>query len=724
VRRKERYRLLKLIGQGGTGAVYKAEDLELGRIVALKLLHPMLAGDERYVNLLKREVVIASQITHPNIVRVFDVGNLRSSPVITMAFIQGENLAALLNREGALSTPRIIHFCRQICPALDEAHRRGIVHRDLKPQNLLIDHQGEIYISDFGLAHELASNNREAIESSSRPGTLRYMSPEQFHALACDPRSDIYSFGLILYEMLTGLALDVDHDATGSVAVDRSTGLPADLPPTVSAPLAAIALRCLAQNPVERYQSASEILASLPVNAPRLENPAPADAADAPGLAADCSPARDLGSHPITRIAGAACLALLAASALWWSWRPHKVSASVSFDQLYKQASAQLQNYDDPSSLKRASGLFQSAASIKPAAVVFEGLAKAQFRLFQLESDSHRLREARAAMERVENLNPKSHATALLHAEIEMAEGASAAAATRLIRLLDSEPPSDDVCRALAKAQLLMGHAPEAVGSWTRAISLNPGYWVNHNGFGAALMKLGRPDQAQAEFRKVIALNPGSHVGYANLGAAYLGSGEFRKAIAVTNKSLTIQSTAWQYNNLGTAFYYTGSTHAAIQLFLKAVELNPRSDLYQGNLGEAYRTAGDTQRARAAYVNAVPLAEDALRVSPNNARLMARLAVFLAKAGRIQEASAQLSSALANSPENPEILYSKAQFAVIQNQYSEGARALKEALRKGYPIKVAARDPELMPLWIDADLKKRFQSELLREEGPVQDGTW
>ena len=713
-KRKERYRLLKLIGQGGTGAVYKAEDLELDRIIAVKLLHPMLAGNERYVNLLKREVVVASQITHPNIVRVFDVSNLRNSPIITMAFIQGENLASILHRDGALSTPRIVHFGRQICSALEEAHRRGVVHRDLKPQNLLVDHQSQIYISDFGLAHVSSLANHEAIESSSRPGTLRYMSPEQFHALPCDPRSDIFSFGLILFEMLTGSALEIDHNSTGPIAIDRKTGRAVAFADEVSATLAAIALRCMAQNPGDRYQSASEILASFPRECFAVEG---IPKCPAYGW-------NRLRNHPHAALAGATSLALLVAMCFWWSWHSHKFFASASFDQLYRDASSELQKEEDVRSLERAAALFQSAAALNPVEIAFEGIAKAELHLYQLEADRQRLTPARAAVQQMEKLNGKSRSAALLHAEIEMAEGAPAAAAARLQRLLASERPSDEVLRLLAKAQLVAGQSSEAVASWNGAVGLNPNYWPNHNGFGAALIKLGRPEEAQAEFRKVIQLAPESYVGYTNLGAAYVALGEFRKAIAVTDKSLTLRATAKQYNNLGSALYYTGSPHSSIQLFLKAVELNPRSELYQSNLGEAYRCVGQTAQAEAAYVKAVQLAQEGLRESPGNARLIARLAVSLAKTGRTNEAKAQLSLALAGSPGNPEILYSKAQLALVQHQYAEGAAAVREALDQGYPIKVAARDPEIMPLWADPELKKRFKSELSRGSAANEANTW
>lgn len=703
-RRKERYRLLKLIGQGGTGAVYKAEDLELDRIIAIKLLHPMLAGDEKYVDLLRREVVVASQITHPNIVRIFDVSLLRKSPIITMAFIQGENLGALIHRDGALTTPRVLHFARQICAGLEEAHRCGIVHRDLKPQNLLIDQQSQLFISDFGLAHASNVAKHESIGSGDRPGTLQYMSPEQFHALPFDSRSDIFSFGLLLYEMLTGTALQVDHTAAGKIAVDKNTGKAAQLPRYSSKPLTAIALRCLAQDPAERYQTASEILACLP--------PGVFTSSAHEGIEPVSTHLALRGARRRAIILSGIGLVLLAGIGFWISGVFRKTSTSPSFDELYRKASAELRKSDNPQSLQRAAVLFRSAAALNPVRAAYEGSAAAELRLYQLGSDGRNLQDAKSAIEKAEQLDRSGRSTALLHAEIDIAEGEYAAGISRLNRILSSERASDDIVRLLAKAQFAAGDSSKALETWRTAVNLNPNYWVNHNGLGAALMKLGRPKEAEPEYRKVIELQPNSHVGYSNLGSAYIANGEFDKAIPVIEKALSIRPVAAEFNNLGTALYYTGSCHASLPLLERAVQLDSRAELYVGNLAEAYRCLGDPEKATATYAIALRLAQDKHQKAPNDARLTARLGVYLARLGNVDEGGRLVESALSASPSNPEIWYSKAQLCVLRDRFSEGAAAVEAALSNGYSIKEAARDPELRPLWVDSGLKSRFEAEL------------
>lgn len=166
---KQRYVVEQLIGQGGMGAVYKARDMELDRVVALKLLHPDGLQDGRSELRLKRELVLASRVSHPHVVRVYDFGEINGTKFISMAFIEGENLKSLMAREGIIPVDRAVHIATQLSAALDAAHTGGVIHRDLKPQNILLDGDGNVYISDFGLA-------RSSSDSSSgltQPGEYR-----------------------------------------------------------------------------------------------------------------------------------------------------------------------------------------------------------------------------------------------------------------------------------------------------------------------------------------------------------------------------------------------------------------------------------------------------------------------------------------------------------------------------------------------------------------------
>src|SRR5689334_8344273 len=195
-----RYRIIALLGRGGMGEVYRATDLTLGQSVALKFLPPEAAGNERLLERFHGEVRIARQVSHPNVCRVYDIGQFEGSPFISMEFVDGEDLASLLTRIGRLPADKALEIARKICAGLAAAHDRGIVHRDLKPQNVMLNKRGEAVIMDFGLAAVASQIGGHDIRS----GTPAYMSPEQLKGAEVTARSDIYGLGLVLYELFTG----------------------------------------------------------------------------------------------------------------------------------------------------------------------------------------------------------------------------------------------------------------------------------------------------------------------------------------------------------------------------------------------------------------------------------------------------------------------------------------------------------------------------------------
>jgi tetratricopeptide (TPR) repeat protein len=259
-----RYRIEALLGEGGMGAVYKAYDKELGRIIAIKLLQPGLTRDPEALQRFKQELLLASRISHKNILRIHDLGEAEGVKFITMAYVEGQDLHAILKR-GRLSAERAVSIARQIVQALDAAHAEGVVHRDLKPQNILVDAADTVYVSDFGLAKSLDTGAEQMTRAGQVLGTPRYMSPEQVEGKPADHRADLYAFGLILYEMCTG-AFPFEGDSTISLMYARAKQKPKN--PVLANPelpgwLARIILRCLEREPYKRYQSAHEILADL-----------------------------------------------------------------------------------------------------------------------------------------------------------------------------------------------------------------------------------------------------------------------------------------------------------------------------------------------------------------------------------------------------------------------------------------------------------------------------
>ncbi len=260
-----RYHIEALLGEGGMGSVYKARDKELDRTVALKLIRPGMMMDESVIQRFKQELLLASRITHKNVLRIHDLGDVEGLKFISMAFIEGEDLHHILNAQGRLPVERAIQISRQLLGALDAAHAAGVVHRDLKPQNILVDAAGEIYVTDFGLAKSLHASTAGMTRAGEFLGTPRYMAPEQVEAKPADNRTDLYAFGLILYEMVTG-DIPFKADSTLAMMYQRVKAKP-DSPkihnPELPDFLVRIILRCLEVDPDSRYQSAAEILADL-----------------------------------------------------------------------------------------------------------------------------------------------------------------------------------------------------------------------------------------------------------------------------------------------------------------------------------------------------------------------------------------------------------------------------------------------------------------------------
>jgi serine/threonine protein kinase len=257
-----RFKILSQIGNGGMGIVYKVRDLETSEIVALKLLKPQIASDPQMREELRREVCLARKVTHKNVCRIHELYRSNAASCISMEFVDGETLLSRLRRGGALPVRDSIEITRQICAGLREAHARGIVHRDLKPSNIMIDQAGVVKIMDFGIAR-LSQENDQVTRTIV--GTPEYMAPEQIELKAMGPRTDIYSLGLLLYEMITGSqAFTGDSDI--AIALKQIRELPkrpSEIVSTLSPGLEAIILRCLRKNCDSRFQSIDHLDSAL-----------------------------------------------------------------------------------------------------------------------------------------------------------------------------------------------------------------------------------------------------------------------------------------------------------------------------------------------------------------------------------------------------------------------------------------------------------------------------
>jgi len=259
-----RYEILQLLGEGGMGAVYKALDREVERTVALKLIRPELASNPAILARFKQELLTAHQVTHKNVIRIYDLAEADGVKFITMEFVEGFDLRRILIDNGKLPPEKAIEIIRQVCVALDAAHSAGIIHRDLKPQNIMQDSKsGRILVMDFGLARSIESEG--LTQTGALLGTIEYMSPEQSMGKPLDPRSDIFAVGLIFYELLTGKTpYKADTAMASLLRRNQERAVPAaELDASVPKGLSDIVSKCLERDLENRYQNAQEILTDL-----------------------------------------------------------------------------------------------------------------------------------------------------------------------------------------------------------------------------------------------------------------------------------------------------------------------------------------------------------------------------------------------------------------------------------------------------------------------------
>ena len=259
-----RYRIVDKIGVGGMADVYLGEDTLLGRQVAIKVLHANFANDDEFVTRFKREAQAAGKLNHPNIVNMYDVGFDQDLHYIIMEYVDGETLKEYITRHGRLSIDEAVKFTIAIAEGLEHAHTMGIVHCDIKPHNVIITRTGRVKVTDFGIARAMNATNT-VMYTNSILGSAHYLSPEQASGKPVDGNTDIYSLGVVLYEMLTG-RVPFEGETPIAVAlkhVREKVAPPTRYNPSIPPLLEAVVMKALSKNPADRFDSISDMISDL-----------------------------------------------------------------------------------------------------------------------------------------------------------------------------------------------------------------------------------------------------------------------------------------------------------------------------------------------------------------------------------------------------------------------------------------------------------------------------
>ncbi len=727
------YRLQQLLSRGGMGAVYVARDPRLGRRVALKHILPETIGDPRRRQRFRREAAILARLSHPAIVQIFDVVDAPDGDWIVMELVEGETVAQLLT-EGPVPIRQAVTIGRQVAEGLAEAHAQGILHRDLKTENVIVSRTGHAKILDFGVAKQLWEEDGETTlsESGQIVGTYRAMSPEQTRSLPLDPRSDLFSLGVLLYEMTTAVApfqgatlLDTLTQITSRphVPVRRRRG-------EVPERLSGLVDRLLEKSPELRPGSARRVAAALSGLEAGMEE---STSGDARGRGSgDVEPMRvpEPGAAPTGEAVATwrrrvrPALLILAALAMavavlkreTWQSRlvpspspdpPAAAADVVEPDSyaLFQQGMAYLERYDKPGHLDRAAAAFEAAlARQESSAPAHAGLALVYWREYRSSRDPLRLEQALSVAERAVRLDGHLALARVAVGNIYAQAGRHEDALRELTAALQLEPSNAGAYRGLGEVHERHSRLEEATRAYEKAVELEPEDHTHRDQLAMAYYRLARYDEAEAEVLRSIELAPDGVYGYRNLSAVYYMQSRLPEAAEALQKALEIKPEHSLYSNLGTIFFAQGLYQPSAGAFEKALEHGgAHFYLYWANLADAYRfTEGHEEKAREAYLQAIRLIGAELeRSRKTSVRLRSRLALYRAKRGDREEALAELGKIAQIEESEAADLYRIAVVYEVCGEREKALTALAGALRAGFSLQETRRDPELFDLRSD-----------------------
>ncbi|MEA1676282.1 protein kinase domain-containing protein [Nitrospirillum sp. BR 11163] len=702
-----RYRIERTIGSGSYGTVVEATDRVLNRTVALKILRPGGPSRDLFKTHL-REARALARLRHPNIVAIFDLKQEDDRIFLAMEHVDGETLAARLRR-GPLPPEHALDMAWQLADALAAAHGHGVIHADIKPGNVILDRQSRPLLVDFGLARLSAADGTHGTLATTPggedglKGTISYMAPELFMGAEANAQSDIFSFGALLYEMLSGRRA-FGGGSDGAVMQRILNGGPdhlAQLRPGLPDGLYGLVNDMLAPSPAARPRSMEQVrdaLGGITSRTPAIASPR--------GRPIQAGPLRRRRG-PVVAVALSACVLVVALVA--WNRGPIPLPAPNGLQAQLGEALDRLHHFDDKGAIDAAVSSFQKILAGDPKnAAATAGLSLALLRRYTEEQPVPIvLQQADAQAKLALSLDDQlalSHVAAAWVASYSKDKGT---AYQQFRTALALEKDNALALEGLARLYQDDGQPDAAIATYQEGIKKHPDYRVFYDQLGAIYFN--QADYARAErlFRQSVDLAPDSVYGYANLSAAQHMRGNTADAVLTIQKGLRIRPHWMLYNNLGTYLYFLGDYAQAAQAFERLTELdgNGRDFLPWGNLGDAYRwVPGKEEEARAAYRQALGRLDVLLKSAPDDPWHNVKQALYAAKLGQRDRALTALDVALAKP--TPAILFDAAVTNETLGRRDEALALLAQAVKAGYAPQEIVQEPELAQLRED----KRYPS--------------
>jgi len=715
------YEILCKIGAGGMGVVYKAFDHQLQRAVALKFLPPDPICNTADRKHLLREAQAASSLDHKNIATVHAVEEAEDGQLfIVMTYYEGASLATRL-RAAPLPKGEAVDIVRQIAEGLGHAHLHNIVHRDIKPSNVILTPEGEAKIVDFGLARFVSAG--ASTETLSLAGTLSYMSPEQLAGKAVDARTDVWSVGVIAYQLLTNrLPFAGDNPASTITAILQSD--PAEME-GVSADLQWIVLRALCKSLADRYQSCGELLHDL-----KAVDTFEGKSTGGVGrkifkvrLPLAVAPPSDRAGAQVHKrrwmvTTVAALLAIVPGVIIvermdWVKDRQSRGSANPAAYETYLQGLGYLQRYDKAGNLDAAIRSFETTTKADPKfALAFAALGEAYWNKYRRDGDPRWVESASTSCQRAAELNDRLPAVFVTLGRIHDGTGQHNLALQEFERALELDHRNADALLGLGDAYTSAGRTQEAEDTYKRAAAMRPEYWEGHYRLGAFYYQQGRYADAASQFRRVVELLPDHASAHTSLGTALLSLGQERDAEAEFEKSLTLAPDYPALANLGVMYYRQKRFAESATMSERALQLNDKDYRLWNNLAIAYEWMGQPEKAKNAFGQELARLEQIVALRSEDAEVRANLGVMYSQQRQRAQALPHLQAALALSPDDPEILNKVGEAYEKLGERSKGLEYFQKALRKGFRLEEMELNPDLRSLLSDPGARQVLEGAL------------